>query len=189
MNGGRVEDGDREWLEELGSGDPRIDRVATAFRYRAARWHSIGVRPYHLLTQWENDILTIAVDIDDSQRRCVVRTLRADYDGARVVVGVDGTGQLVTPLVDERHGVPVRSYNVRGETPEMIGSMMAERLEPEVVRPIVREEWDQIRFTRWVLADTGRELMWSSLTNQRLDRLGQAQRRIQVWGPFVLPAG
>jgi len=184
-----LEDEDREWLAELESGDPNIDRVANAFHRRAMRWRPMGVRPDHLLTQWENGVLTMAVDIGDAQHRCILRTLRADYDGARVFVGVDATGQLVTPLVDEHHGAPVRSYDVRGEAPEMIGRSMAERLEPEIMRPIVREEWDQRRFTRWVLADTGRELSWSSLTNERLERLGDPQRRIQVWGPFIQPAG
>ena len=175
-----MEDDDREWLEELKSGDPRIDAVATAFRRRAARWGAIGVRPDHLLTQWENNVLTTAVDI-------VVRTLRADYNEERVLVGVDATGQLVTPLVDGHDGV--RSYDVGGETPETIGLIMAERLEPEVVRPIVREEWDRNNFTRWVLTDTGREVCWSSLTNRRLEHLGEPQRRIQVWGPFLPTAG
>jgi len=122
-----VEDVDPEWLEPIASGDPVIDRVANGFQRRAARWQEIGVRPYHLLFQWECGILTTAVDIDDRERRAIVRTLRADYDGARVLVGVDETGQLVTPLIDEHDGT--RSYDVRGETPEAIGQMMAEKLE------------------------------------------------------------
>ena len=174
------------WLEALDSGDSAIDRVAAAFQRRAARWQRFGMTRDHLLTQWESGVLTMAVDVDDTSARVNIRTLRADFDGRRVLVGRDSTGQLVEPLVE---GDEVQSYDVTGQTPEAIGQLMAERLEPEILRPIIREEWDSLRFTRWVLADSGRELVWSSSTNRRPARLGEPQRRTAVWGPFAAPAG
>jgi len=178
-----VQDEDLDWAEDLESGDSIADAVSAAFRRGIARWQRLGLRPEHVVTRWEDGLLTMIVDIDDEDRRCIVRTLRADFAGARVLIGRDPTGQWVTPLIEGEDGV--RCHDVRGKTPEEIGALMVGLFEVEIIRPIYREEWDDNQFHRWVLGDTGEELVWGSLTKRRPDQVGVPQRRIQLRRPYT----
>jgi len=58
-----VQDEDLDWAEDLESGDSIADAVSAAFRRGIARWQRLGLRPEHVVTRWEDGLLTMIVDI------------------------------------------------------------------------------------------------------------------------------
>ncbi len=130
---------------------------------------------------WQrDDRIIIAVDIHDRQRNGVLRMLRVDYDGSALAVGPDETYQLVTDLDPARSGVVVWRDRPVAE----LAALAADWLEREMSRSVVRQEWLRPTFThtRWLLADTGQELVWSdSANNGHREELGPPDRMISVW--------
>lgn len=102
------------------------------------------------------DRFMLSVSPTDSQRGCVLRTLRVDFDGIAVSFGPDETHQFATDLDPARPDVIVLGGRPLAE----LAAAAAIWLEREMDRPIVRQEWDRPGFRRraWVLADTGKRL-------------------------------
>jgi hypothetical protein len=111
-----------------------------------------------------DDRLLFTVCPSDREHNCVLRTLRIDFDGARVVFGPDETHQLVTDLDPGRPGVRL----VSGISPTAMADAAADWIERELARPIVRREWKGMTFTHreWILDDTGERLAWSDSENR-----------------------
>jgi hypothetical protein len=105
------------------------------------------------------------MDIIDVARNCILRMLRIDFDGSRVVVGPDETYQLVTNLNLDHPGVMA----IGGRSIRELADIAADWLETEMRRPILRQEWirDEFTRTRWILADTIETLMVSDSGNEK----------------------
>jgi hypothetical protein len=128
-----------------------------------------------------DDRIVLSVCPIDTERRCVLRTLRVDFDGVAVSYGPDETHQFVTDLDPARPDVTVMS----GRPVADLALAAATWLQREMWRPILRHEWDRPDFRRiaWVLADTGEELGVSDAANNfRRQQLGPPDRVVQVWG-------
>jgi hypothetical protein len=102
--------------------------------------------------------------------------VRFDYES--VSVGEDATGQF-TNAPDPR-----RSTTLRGEDPEALAAFACDWLEGELKRPIERHEWEgpDFRHLRWVMADTGDELVWSDSANDPRPELAEPDRRVVIRG-------
>lgn len=110
-----------------------------------------------------DDRFMLSIDVSDKDPlyNCVLRTLRVDFDGATVMFGTDETGQFATDLDPARCGVSVLS----GLTIPELATAVADWLEREMRRPIVRHEWDTLDSRGvaprlWVLADTNESLVY-----------------------------
>jgi hypothetical protein len=128
-----------------------------------------------------DDRIVLSVCPSDPEQRCVLRTLRVDFDGVAVSYGPDETHQFVTDLDPTRPDVTVMS----GRPVAELALAAATWLQREMWRPILRHEWDRPDFRRmaWVLADTGEELAVSDSSNDlRRQRLGPPDCVVQVWG-------
>jgi hypothetical protein len=126
------------------------------------------------------DRIILSVCPCDPEYRCVLRTLRVDFDGVAVSFGPDETHQFATDLDPARPDVLVLSGRPMAE----LASAAATWLEREMRRPILRHEWNRPSFQRreWYLADTGQCLIVSDSANdpQRLG-LGPPDRVVPAW--------
>jgi hypothetical protein len=127
------------------------------------------------------DRLVLSVCLSDPEHRCVLRTLRVDFDGTAVSCGPDETHQFATDLDPTRSTVTV----IDGRSTAELALAAATWLQRQISRPIVRHEWDRPDFRRkvWLFADTGEELVISDSSNiGRRQQLGPPDRVIQVRG-------
>lgn len=124
--------------------------------------------------------LTLTVCPSDQETNGILRTLRIDFFGDRVLVGEDETQQLATELDVGRSGV----YSMVGASPDALAEYAADWLELELSRPIDRQEWETpaFRHWRWVLADTGDVIVVSDSRNQPRTELGPPDRTVRVHG-------
>jgi hypothetical protein len=132
------------------------------------------------------DRFMLSVCPSDPQYRCVLRTLRVDFDGVAVSFGPDETHQFATDLDPARADVVVLSGRPSAE----LASAAATWLEKEMRRPIVRHEWNRPTFHRreWLLADTGEGLVASDSANiHRRHELGPPDSVVLVWGRSESP--
>jgi hypothetical protein len=124
--------------------------------------------------------IIVTVDVCDPDHNSILRMLRVDYDGATLTVGPDETYQLASHLDPSRADVMVMS----GQAPAVLASAAADWLEHEVQRPIERREWDRptFRHRQWLLADTGKKLVFSDSKNSRRSdfELGPPDRIVPV---------
>ncbi|MGV3755621.1 MAG: hypothetical protein ACO1QS_09595 [Verrucomicrobiota bacterium] len=130
----------------------------------------------------EDDKIVLAVspfDLDP-KHNCVLRTLRIDFYGQRVICGDDETHQFSTDLDPARPDVVVAEG-----TPVELAELAADWLEREMKCVIVRHEWVRPQFTHrlWVLADTGEGLVVSDSENKDRSKLGPPDRITKVWPP------
>lgn len=126
---------------------------------------------------WE-DRLIVSVSPQDEEERVILRTIRADFFGDRVVIGDDPTDQIVGDLDRAQQGVAVKSG-----PPEELAEFVADWFERELARPIERREWKHATFEHreWVMVDSGRRLMWSDSSNRNDRALGQPHRIVQAF--------
>lgn len=152
-------DGEREFVELLHA------------RAEAGGWHA---------DSWlRDDRVIISMDICDTDRGCVLRVLRVDYDGSTLAAGSDPTYQLATDLDPARPDVIV----LRGRPVGELADAAADWLEREMSRPVVRREWVRAGFThtQWVLADSGEAIVVSDSANAaRRRELGPPDRTVPL---------
>jgi hypothetical protein len=126
---------------------------------------------------FDEPLIVSVVATDDSADKypLVLRTLRVDFFGRRVVVGKDPTHQLVNKLDPASPGVS----SLESGTPTELAQFAADWLEGEMWRPIDRLEWPLSApgCTLWVLADTGEGLVAKGFHSKLL---GKPERRIRV---------
>jgi hypothetical protein len=120
-------------------------------------------------------VSVVASDESEGMYHLVLRTLRVDFFGKRVVVGKDPTHQLVDKLDIASPGV----YSLENGTPTELAQFAADWLESEMWRPIDRLEWPTSApdYKLWVMADTGEGLVAKGF---RSELLGEPERRIRV---------
>jgi len=140
-------------------------------------------------TAWGHEtLLVIGVDVSDNECNCVVRSLRVDFNGERVLCGDDETSQYVTDLSPDGPGVATYER----QSPATLADLAADWLERELARKIVRQEWNKWRFKRrvWLFADTGQKIMFSDSANKR-DRLfvGEPDRSVVIEGKISSDPG
>jgi hypothetical protein len=136
---------ERFGIDECNSAAERDFLKALHARAAAGGWFADG---------WpRDDRVIITVCPSDDTYRCVLRTLRVDFDGSSVSFGTDDTHQLVNDLDPLRVDVTV----VRGRPIAAMADIAADWLEREMGRPIDRMEWGN--HLLWVLADTGELLV------------------------------
>jgi hypothetical protein len=128
---------------------------------------------------WE-DRLIITISPSDSEANTILRTLRADYFGDRVVVGLDPTHQLAGDLDGARADV----FSKASPSPAELAEFAADWLERELARPIDRLEWKSWTYEHreWVLADSGQVIVCSDSKNRTDRKLGKPTRRVRVHG-------
>ncbi|HET7230943.1 MAG TPA: hypothetical protein VFJ16_13115 [Longimicrobium sp.] len=164
--------------------DDRERRFVEAMRARALGWAALGVGPEEAFVLPDDDVpaLRLGVDVVDREAGAIVRTFQVRFDHASVVVGVDPTAQFTDPP-DPRRSSTLRATSP-ATAPEALASFACDWLEAELIRPIERHEWEaeSFRHTRWVMGDTGEELMWSDSANDPRPELGEPDRRIVVHG-------
>lgn len=184
---------DEEEVPEFGWADPdspfemgdykddRERRFVEAMRARALGWAALGVRPDEAFVLPDEGLpfLRLGVDVVDREAAAIVRSYQVRFDYQSVVVGEDPTGQFTDPPD------PRRSATLRADDPEALAAFACGWLEGELKRPIERHEWETATFrhTRWVMPDTGDELMWSDSANDPRPDLGEPDRRVLVRGP------
>src|ERR1043165_1188645 len=113
-----------------------------SFGQHVLSWSRLGWTPDDIHAEFDHGVLMIGVDVSDAQCHSSVRSLRAEYDGRRVLVGDDPSGQYVRPL--DEQDPRVCAYDVLAASPEAVGRAIADRLGLELQRPIYREEWDRL---------------------------------------------
>jgi hypothetical protein len=118
-----------DWFELDGSETEAQRQFVVAFVSRAMTWEPLGIHPYHFLLQFSGAIVTVAVDIDDKQRKAVARTLRADFDGHGLACGDDETMQLSGGF-DRRR--PVMERHETAESPQFYASVAADWIEQQL---------------------------------------------------------
>jgi hypothetical protein len=162
-------------------GDYRDDlerRFVEGMRARALEWAALGVRPDEAFVLPDDDLpfLRLGVDVVDRDAAAIVRSYQVRFDHASVVVGEDPTGQFTDPPD------PRRSAILRSDHPETLASFACDWLEAELIRPVERHEWESATFrhTRWVMGDTGDELMWSDSENDPRPELEAPDRRVVI---------
>lgn len=162
-------------------GDYRDDverRFVEAMRARARGWAALGVRPDEAFVLPDDDLpfLRLGVDVVDRDAAAIVRSFQVRFDYASVVVGEDPTGQFTDPPD------PRRSATLRGGDPEALAAFACGWIDAELKRPIERHDWetDTFRHARWVMGDTGDELMWSDSANDPRPELGDPDRRTVI---------
>lgn len=158
--------------------DDRERRFVEAMRARALEWAALGVRPDEAFVLPDDDLpfLRLGVDVVDRDATAIVRSYQVRFDYASVVVGEDPTGQFIDPPD------PRRSAILRTDSPEALASFACDWLEAELIRPVERHEWEgtTFRHTRWVMGDTGDELMWSDSENDPRPELEVPDRRLVI---------
>jgi hypothetical protein len=102
--------------------------------------------------------LVVTVDVDDPDERSVLRTLRADFDGSRLVAASDQGHQVTAMHLDPTD--PDLFELPSGSSPELGAEAAAAWFREQAARLIERHEWDGPThvWTRWILKDTGRAL-------------------------------
>jgi hypothetical protein len=153
-------------------------RFVEAMRTRALEWAALGVRPDEAFVLPDDGLpfLRLGVDVVDRDAGSIVLSYQVRFDYASVVVGEDPTAQFTDPPD------PRRSATLRADTPEALAGFACDWIEAELARPVERHEWETAAFrhTRWVMGDTGDELMWSDSANDPRPGLGEPDRRVVV---------
>jgi hypothetical protein len=162
-------------------GDYRDDderRFVKAMRARALGWGALGIRPDEAFVLPDDGLpfLRLGVDVADRDAGVIIRSCQVRFDYASVVVGEDPTGQFTDPPD------PRRSATLRADDPEALAAFACDWLEAELARPIERHEWQtaEFRHTRWLMADTGDELVWSDSANDPRPELAEPDRRVVI---------
>lgn len=119
------------------------------------RLTSLQPPEFDVWTDWPQ--LVVTVDVVDGEENLVLRTLRVDFDGTRIVAGNDPTHQVTDDLDP---GDPDRLESPAGLSPEALAQTVAAWLRAQVARPVERQEWihGDACLQRWVLVDTGNVL-------------------------------
>jgi hypothetical protein len=148
----------------------------TALCAHSSEWLRFGLSPDAGLIQFEDSVLTVALDVSDHKQGVVLRTLRIDFDGSGVVLGYDETGALVTKL--DVQNPDVKEYREFGVTPTDCANAAAEWLEVELARRIERREWNTPLFKHqeYVVVDMNQCIAWSDSQNKRRSGLGVPHR-------------
>jgi len=158
--------------------DDRERRFVEAMRARALEWAALGIRPGEAFVLPDEDFpfLRLGVDVVDRDTDTIVRSYQVRFDHASVVVGEDPTGQFTDPPD------PRRSATLHTADPQVLAAFACDWLEAELKRPIERHEWEtaDYRHTRWVMGDTGAELVWSDSANDPRPELGEPDRRAVI---------
>lgn len=85
----------------------------------------------------------------------LLRTLRVDFDGARLRGGNDPNHHMD---LDLDQSDPDYFEVVAGESPEWAAATAAKWFQRQLDRAIDRHEWDGTRYQQWVLTDTQKVL-------------------------------
>jgi len=126
-----------------------------------------------------DDRLVLGVDIIDCELNCVLRSLRVDFYGQKVLFGDDETYQFVTDLDPYRSGVSMLSNR---PVQEMAG-IVADWLIGQIRRQIVCRQWlYDCDFREWVYEDDPNRGLVNSGTRVR----GRAPDKII---PVVIETG
>ena len=138
----------------------------------SSEWIALGISPQNGFFQADDGLITLGISISDEERRCIVRDLRIDFDGSRVVMGEDETHQYVTDLVPGERGAV--EHRLHDAAPHDYAQLAAAWLATETRRIIERHEWHRLtyRHTKWMMADTGKCIVWSDTHNEKRSDLG-----------------
>lgn len=161
---------------------------ANALVIHASKWTEFGISSRDGLLHFGEEFFTIAIDVSDQTKPCILRTLRVDYYGDKILLGDDETGQLVTKLDSSWRNVTTH-IDVDG-TPESFAKIAAAWLEKEMARIIERHEWRSHNWfgkkwchQHWIFQDTGQGMIWSDTQNQKRTDL-RAPYKITVVYPL-----
>lgn len=159
-------------LDECNSEEERAFIEALHARAEAGDWYADA-------WVWADRVVVGVCPCDDDPKyKCVLRTLRVDFDDTAVRFGPDETHQFVTDLDPARSGV----FDISGRTIAELAAAAADWLEREMRRPIVRHEWDRLDGRRvaprlWLMADTGEAIVSSG---ERTPDFGPPDRIVPV---------
>jgi hypothetical protein len=158
-------------LEKEGFRNESEREFLTALFRHAPEWASLGVTSECCMISYWDQVLMIAFDICDWSENIVLRSLKIDYTGARVLAGETGSNLFDIKFEPDSPGVTEYGY---GASPEQLAYHAAKWLYEEMSRPIVLREWKRgSDHHRWYqLADTGQQISWSDSQNEKLRNLG-----------------
>jgi len=146
-----------DWDEEV---TEHLATYLSALRVHGSS--SLEFNPVHSQVYDADVGLTLTLDVVDTRRRCVLRTLRVDCSPFQIVCGEDETHQFTTPLDPRSHSYFVSPSG--SERPLAAADVVASWLRQEALRPIHLHQWQRGR--RWLheyfLADTRRSLSWGA---------------------------
>jgi hypothetical protein len=159
-----------EWFEGGSDLPAEAARFLDVVRAEAQRWRDAD--PLGSQVYLHGSDLVFGLDVFDRDHNCIVRTLRCDYSSAGLVYGEDETGQFVTPLTPKQHEYGHIEH--QGKSFTDLGHIAANWLRDQWARPIQLLEWkrDNYRCRQWRLAETGRNLCWSSSSSHLRQDLG-----------------
>jgi hypothetical protein len=163
-----------EWFES--ENDLSAEAAGFLEAVRGAAQHWLDADPLESQVYIHESDLVLGLDVCDRDRNCVVRTLRCDYSNMGLVYGEDETGQFVTPLTPKQREYGYIDHQNRSFTD--LGRIAANWLREQWARPVELLEWkrDIYRCRQWRLADTGRNLCWSSTDHHPRSDLGSADQ-------------
>lgn len=168
-----------EWFEtdesELNATQVAFLAVARS-RIAAVEW---SLLPGDSLVSVYSGLLSLGLDVTDGS--LIFRTIRVDLGPDLMLMGPDGTGQLVKALRKGDAGVEA----VAVRSPEVDASLAIEWLVREALRPIDLHVWAGRDYghRRWLLSDTGQTLVWSDSSNDPRRGLGAPDSIERVWPP------
>jgi hypothetical protein len=129
--------------------------------------------------------LVMTLCICDPGDPCVLRTLRVDYDGCRIVAGNDPSHQITEEHMDSED--PDAFETDDGNSPEEFAELAFDWFCDQANRPIERHEWTGTDhgWYLWILADAERGLV--ARYSGRPDRPPDRIVRIRPPVPWVSP--
>lgn len=154
-----------------------------ALYVHAQQWQHLGISFDDMLMQRDDSLLTVAFDVSSKEYRKVLRMLRIDFYGTRILLGDDETYQLVTDLNPQN--LNVISFEDINGTPQAFADFAAQWLLREASRAIELHEWGNSRsyHRRWILADTGQCVSMSDFHCKMRGELGPPDRVTIVHPP------
>lgn len=111
----------------------------TALFAHAFEWKALGVTDEECMICYSDSILMVAFDICDWNGNVVLRSLKVDFDGTRVL-----TGETESQTVDIKFDTDspnIEEINQVGASPMDLAEAAAKWLYHEISRPIVFREW------------------------------------------------
>lgn len=160
-------------IEKKGFRNEAEREFLNALFAHSSAWAKLGVtNDCCMINLYFDSILMVAFDICDWNGNNVVRSLKVDYDGTRVLMGETGTNLFDSKF--DVHDSKVKVLNDSDSSPTDLADETAQWLYFEMSRPIVFKEWITVFYhhTQYELADTSQPLGWSDSQNKKRRWLG-----------------
>lgn len=148
----------------------------------ASVWEKYGFEDDDWILFYDDNIVTVALDIYDDINHSGLRSIRIDFTETSLLVGEDETHQYVSRLNADNPNV--KEYRKTEYTTTQLAKITADWLSYELSREIELREWitESFHHRRWVLVDTNRHISMSDSKNIfRRDGLGHPTRVTVVY--------